>query len=36
MAQVVWPKDIQNNPELCYLDGHDAEFPNGAIRGQLG
>jgi hypothetical protein len=29
-------QDIQNNPELYYLDAHNAEFPDGAIRGQVG
>jgi hypothetical protein len=28
-------QDIQNNPELYYPDAHNAEFPDGAIRGQL-
>lgn len=28
-------QDIQNNPGLYYLDAHNAEYPNGAIRGQL-
>jgi hypothetical protein len=27
---------IQNDPELYYLEAENAEFPNGAIRGQLG
>jgi hypothetical protein len=27
--------DISNHPEMYYLDGHNAEFPDGAIRGQL-
>ena len=27
--------DIRNNPELYYLDAHNGEFPNGAIRRQL-
>ena len=29
-------QDIQRNPELYYLDAHNAEFPAGAVRGQLG
>ncbi len=29
-------QDIQSNPELYYLEARNAEFPNGAIRGQLG
>jgi CHRD domain len=29
-------RDIQANPEQYYLDAHNAEFPDGAIRGQLG
>jgi CHRD domain len=29
-------RDIQDNPELFYLEVENAEFPNGAIRGQLG
>jgi hypothetical protein len=29
-------RDIQANPEQYYLDAHNAEFPNGAIHGQLG
>jgi CHRD domain len=28
-------QDIQNNPEQYYLDAHNEEFPDGAIRGQL-
>lgn len=28
-------QDIQDNPDLYYLDAHNAEFPDGAIRGQL-
>ena len=27
--------DIRNNPELYYLQAANAEFPNGALRGQL-
>ena len=27
--------EIGDNPELFYLDAHHAEFPAGAIRGQL-
>jgi hypothetical protein len=29
-------QDIQSHPELYYLEAENAEFPNGAIRGQLG
>jgi CHRD domain len=29
-------QDIQDNPELYYLEAENVEFPNGAIRGQLG
>lgn len=28
-------RDIQDNPQLYYLEAKNAEFPNGAIRGQL-
>jgi hypothetical protein len=28
-------QDIQAKPELYYLEARNAEFPNGAIRGQL-
>lgn len=28
-------QDIQANPALYYLEARNAEFPNGAIRGQL-
>ena len=27
--------DIRDNPEQYYVDAHNAEFPDGAIRGQL-
>jgi hypothetical protein len=27
--------DIQANPQLYYLQARNAEFPDGAIRGQL-
>ncbi|MBS1786273.1 MAG: CHRD domain-containing protein [Acidobacteria bacterium] len=28
--------DIMKNPGNYYVNVHTAEFPNGAIRGQLG
>jgi hypothetical protein len=28
-------KDIIQNPELYYVNVHNADFPGGAIRGQL-
>ena len=32
-----WTQDrIENNPGAFYVNVHNAEFPNGAIRGQLG
>lgn len=32
-----WLEDrIENNPAAYYVNIHTAEFPNGAIRGQLG
>lgn len=32
-----WTKDrIMGNPEMFYVNVHTAEFPKGAIRGQLG
>lgn len=32
-----WTQDrIENNPGAFYVNIHNAEFPNGAIRGQLG
>ena len=27
--------DIRDNPEQYYVDAHNAEFPDGALRGQL-
>lgn len=31
-----WAQDrIENNPEAFYVNLHTAEYPNGAIRGQL-
>jgi hypothetical protein len=31
-----WTQDrIENNPEMFYVNVHTAEYPNGAIRGQL-
>lgn len=31
-----WTQDrIENNPSLFYVNVHTAEYPNGAIRGQL-
>lgn len=29
-------KRIRQNPENFYINVHNAEFPNGAVRGQLG
>ena len=32
-----WTQDrIENNPSAFYVNVHTAQFPNGAIRGQLG
>ena len=32
-----WTQDrIENNPEAFYVNVHTAQYPNGAIRGQLG
>ena len=32
-----WTQDrIENNPSAFYVNVHTGEFPNGAIRGQLG
>lgn len=32
-----WAQDrIEGNPEAFYVNVHTAQFPNGAIRGQLG
>jgi hypothetical protein len=28
-------KKILKNPELCYVNVHNAEFPSGVLRGQL-
>ncbi len=31
-----WTQDrIENNPEMFYVNVHTAQYPNGAIRGQL-
>lgn len=27
--------DVRDNPEQYYVDAHNAEFPDGALRGQL-
>ncbi|MGH9844069.1 MAG: CHRD domain-containing protein, partial [Blastocatellia bacterium] len=29
-------KDLMDNPANYYVNVHNAEFPNGAVRGQLG
>ncbi len=29
-------KEIRQNPEAFYVNVHNAEFPDGAVRGQLG
>jgi hypothetical protein len=29
-------KEIRQNPEAFYVNVHNSEFPNGAVRGQLG
>ena len=29
-------KEIRQNPEVFYINVHNAQFPNGAVRGQLG
>jgi hypothetical protein len=29
-------RDIVKNPENYYVNVHNAEFPGGALRGQLG
>ena len=35
-AKSEWTQDrIENNPEAFYVNIHTAEYPNGAIRGQL-
>ncbi len=35
-AGTEWTRDrIDNNPERFYVQLHNAEYPNGAIRGQL-
>jgi len=32
-----WAQDrIENNPQAFYVNVHTAQYPNGAIRGQLG